>query len=62
MDTESLKSSFIEKCLQHYSSGSTAWKDDMFFIITANKIEQLPQDELVDLYSVFHWDQVLPQE
>lgn len=61
MENESLKSSFIEKCLQYNTSGSTAWKTDMFFMITVVKVEQLPQDELADLYSVFHWDQVLPQ-
>lgn len=61
MENESLKSSFIEKCLQYHSANSTAWKTDMFFAITAMKIEQLPSDELSDLYSVFHWDQVLPQ-
>jgi hypothetical protein len=61
MNNEDLKSSFIAKCLEYYSTGSPAWKTDLFFSITVTKINQLPEEELKDLYMDFQWDLVLPQ-
>ena len=57
-ESEALKSSFIIKVLE-FSENGVDWRNDFGFSITCTKISQLSDEEQLDLYSVFHWDQFL---